>query len=70
MADEMADFLYLVSCDPGLLRRLEANPDAVLDATGMSEQDKAILKSGDESRIRAALGDVDIGFPITVNLRA
>jgi hypothetical protein len=67
VAEEMADFLYEVSSDPALLRRFQANPDAVLDTTGMSEPDKAIIKSGDANKIRAALGSQGVsGIPITV----
>ena len=66
MAAEMADFLNRVSSDPALLHRFEADPDAVLDTTDLSDEHKAILKSGDADEIRAALGDQSVGIPITV----
>jgi hypothetical protein len=69
MAEEMANFLYRVSSDPSLLQRFKVNPDAILDATGMSEEDKAIVKSGDARRIEAALEAQGVtGIPITVVL--
>jgi hypothetical protein len=54
----VADFIAKVSSDASLLKRFQADPDAVLDEQpGLTADDKAVLKSNNADKVRAHLGD-------------
>ena len=57
MSKAAADLITKLSTDPDFRSRFRANPDAVMDEEGLSEEDKKALKSGDPDAIRSHLGD-------------
>ena len=57
MSKASADLIAKLSTDPDFRTRFRANPDQVMDEAGLSEEDKAAMKSGDPDRIREHLGD-------------
>lgn len=56
MAKRAADFLINLSRDPKLRESFKQNPDGVMDAQGLTAEDKAVLRSGDPDKIREYLG--------------
>ncbi len=67
MAKKAADFLINLSRDPKLRESFKQNPDAVMDAHGLTAEDKAVLRSGDPDKIRKHLGsDVPTGCLIVM----
>jgi hypothetical protein len=52
-----AALISKLSTDPSFRERFRANPDEVMDAEGLSAEDKEALKSGDPEKIRQHLGD-------------
>ena len=67
-SDALAKYLMELSEDPGKLEELKQNPESEMDAAGLSDEDKAIIKSGDPSKIRSAIdGSPEIeGLNVTV----
>ena len=57
MSKASADLIARLSTDPEFRTRFRANPDQVMDEAGLSEEDKAAMKSGDPDKIREHLGD-------------
>lgn len=57
MSKASADLIAKLSTDPEFRTRFRANPDQVMDEAGLSEEDKAAMKSGDPDKIREHLGD-------------
>jgi hypothetical protein len=57
MSKASADLIAKLSTDPDFRTRFRANPDQVMDEAGLSEEDKAAMKSGDPDKIREHLGD-------------
>jgi hypothetical protein len=53
----VADLIAKLSADPAFRQQFRANPDAVMDAEGLSAEDKQVLKSGDPDQIKGHLGD-------------
>ena len=51
------EYVVKVSENPDLADKHKADPDAAMDAAGLSDEDKEVLKSGDLERIRSHLGD-------------
>src|SRR4051812_19578635 len=45
-ADELAKFIIELSENPAKAREYQADPDAVIDAAGLSEETARLLKSG------------------------
>lgn len=57
MSQKALDYVVKVSESPEMQEAHKADPDAAMDAHGLSGEDKEILKSGDLQKIRAHLGD-------------
>ena len=57
MSKASTDLIAKLSTDPDFRARFRDNPDQVMDEAGLSEEDKAAMKSGDPDRIREHLGD-------------
>lgn len=57
MSKQAADYLADLSQDQEKLQSHKNDPDAAMDAAGLSDADKAALKSGDPQKIRQHLGD-------------
>ncbi len=51
------DYVVKVSQNPDMADAHKSDPDGAMDAHGLSNEDKEVLKSGDLERIRAHLGD-------------
>lgn len=56
MSDHMARFLIALSQDPAGMEEFLKDPDLVLARTGLSPEEKEIVKSGDAARISRSLG--------------
>ena len=56
-SQDVAAFINKLSTDPNLRAQFKANPDAVMDQEGLSEEDKQVVKSGDPDQLRTHLGD-------------
>ena len=52
-----AAFISKLSTDPAYRDRYRKDPDGVMKEAGLTDQDKAVLKSGDPDKIRQHLGD-------------
>ena len=57
MSQQALDYVVAVSEDPAKAEAHKSDPDAAMDAAGLSDDDKAIIKSGDIEQIRNHLGD-------------
>jgi hypothetical protein len=57
MSKKALDYVVAVSENPDMADAHVADPDAAMDAHGLSDEDKEVLKSGDLQKIRAHLGD-------------
>jgi hypothetical protein len=57
MSKNALKYVVSVSEDPALADSHKSDPDAAMDAAGLSDEDKDVLKSGDLERIRKHLGD-------------
>jgi Aromatic-ring-opening dioxygenase LigAB, LigA subunit len=55
MAGKIADFLAEVNADPARREAFQTNPDAELDKADLTPEQRDILKSGDQDRIRSAV---------------
>ena len=53
---KLLDF-FLSLNDGETLKRFQADPERAMSAAGLSDDDKALVRSGDEAKVRAALGD-------------
>ena len=56
MAKNAAEFIVRLSREPELRASFKENPDKVMDAHGLTAEDKAVLRSGDSEKIRQYLG--------------
>jgi hypothetical protein len=67
MAQEaLANYLMELAENPAKVKALRNNPDAELDASGLSDEEKDVVKSGDPARIRSAFGDPQLGTTVIV----
>jgi hypothetical protein len=57
MPKSAGEFVTKLSQDPALIEEFKRDPDALMDAHGLSDDDKAVLKSGDVDKIKAHLGE-------------
>lgn len=57
MPKEAAKFLIDLSKDPKKREAFKKDPDGTMEKAGLSDKDKAVLKSGDPMKIREHLGD-------------
>jgi hypothetical protein len=55
MADKIADFLAGMADDPSKVEAFKKNPDAQLAQSGLSKEQRRLLKSGDHEQIRSAI---------------
>ena len=51
------DLIAKLSSDPGLLARYKSDPEAVMDEAGLSDEDKAVMRTNDPQKITAYMGD-------------
>jgi Aromatic-ring-opening dioxygenase LigAB, LigA subunit len=56
MATTLADFLIQMSNDLDLQHRYADDPEATMTSFGLTDAEKAALRSGDEESIKAAFG--------------
>jgi hypothetical protein len=59
MPSKIAEFLTEMSKDPSMREAFEMDPDAAMADWGLSDKEKAALKSGDERAIRDCFDDDD-----------
>ena len=57
MSKEAAKYIEKLSEDPSLRDAHKADPEASMTKAGLSDEDKAVIRSGDEEKIRAHMGD-------------
>ena len=57
MAEALIRFLIEVSEDPARLAAYRADPEAQMQAAGLSEQERAALRTADCARVREAMHD-------------
>ena len=55
MATSLIDFLTNLANDPSTMNKFRQDPDATMQAAGLSQQDQAVIKSKDPAQIRAAI---------------
>lgn len=54
--NRLADFIRDLSENPDKLLDFQQDPDAVMDKAGLNDDEKELIRSGDEGRIAEALG--------------
>lgn len=57
MSKQAAEYVKQLSEDPSLRQAHKDDPDAAMTKAGLSAEDKAVIKTEDEDKIRAYLGD-------------
>lgn len=57
MSKKAAEFVTKLSQDPTKREAFKADPEATMDEHGLSDEDKAVLRTGDPDTIREYLGD-------------
>ncbi|HXT21873.1 MAG TPA: hypothetical protein VN811_14940 [Thermoanaerobaculia bacterium] len=57
MSQKAADFVAKLSSDSSLQQRYKSDPEAVMSEAGLSDEDKAVLRTNDPAKITAYLGD-------------
>jgi hypothetical protein len=57
MQQKVIQFLTELSQNPEMREAFKNDPDACMDAAGLSNEEKDVLKSGDPDKIRSHLGD-------------
>jgi hypothetical protein len=55
MADNFTDFVIALSSDAQKLEAFKNDPEAVMDAAGLSNAEKTILRTSDPALIRSAM---------------
>jgi hypothetical protein len=55
MADNFTDFVIALSGDAQKLEAFKNDPEAVMDAAGLSNAEKTILRTNDPALIRSAM---------------
>ena len=58
MSNKLADFLIKMTDDPDLQHKYATDPEAVMAQYGLTDDDKAAMRSGNESTILARMGSV------------
>lgn len=64
----LREFLLDLAKDPTLVDKLQADPNGVMDAHGLSEDVRTALRSRDAGALRTALGGNTEGFGISVTV--
>lgn len=67
----LSDYIKKLSTDATARDTFIANPSAAMSDSGLSDEEKLALLSGNSKKIRAALGDnktAGISITITINL--
>ncbi len=54
---DLQKFLLDLSEQPGLRTQFKESPDEIMTAAGLTEEEQALVRSGDEKAIRSYLGD-------------
>lgn len=62
---KLLDF-FLSLNDGETLKRFQADPESAMSAAGLSDDDKALIRSGDEARVREALGEAGAGISYVI----
>jgi len=57
MSKATADLITKMSSDPSLLSRYRQDPEAVMNEAGLSDEDKAVMRTNDPQKITEHLGD-------------
>lgn len=57
MSKEAAEYIRKLSEDPSLREAHKDDPEGSMAKAGLSEEDKKVIQSGDEGKIRAHMGD-------------
>jgi hypothetical protein len=63
-SDDLAGFLIALSLDPMECESVRQRPNAVLEHTRLSPEERALVVSGDASRISRALSADQCWFPV------
>ena len=56
-SQQVAAFIGKLSTDTSLNAEYKADPETVMTREGLSEDDKAVMRTGDADKIRAYMGD-------------
>jgi hypothetical protein len=70
MADNFTDFVIALSSDAQKLEAFKNDPEAVMDAAGLSGAEKTVLRTGDPELIRSAMvqtGDISAIVVLAIN---
>jgi hypothetical protein len=55
-ASKLIDFFIALGDDPEVAKQFHKDPNAAMDAAGLSEKEKELVLRGDQEEVRAALG--------------
>lgn len=61
---KLVHFLADLVKSPTMQEMLRRDPDAVMDAAGLSDEEKEVLKSGDKQKIAAVVADQVSSSPL------
>ncbi|MCA1554128.1 MAG: hypothetical protein LC737_07100 [Chloroflexi bacterium] len=59
-SDNLRNFLLKLAEDPALVQQLQADPQGVMSAAGLSESEKQLVLSGDRKALEDAMYDSSI----------
>jgi hypothetical protein len=64
-SSKVANFLIRIAEEPEYKARYEENPTKILDETGITEEKKAEIMSGDIGKVQGAVGVVAVCYVLT-----
>jgi hypothetical protein len=64
-SNKVANFLIRIAEEPEYKARYEENPTKILDETGITEEKKAEIMSGDIGKVQGAVGVVAVCYVLT-----
>ena len=64
-SSKVANFLIRIAEEPEYKARYEENPTKILDETGITEEKKAEIMSGDIGKVQGAVGIVAVCYVLT-----
>ena len=64
-SSKVANFLIRIAEEPEYKARYEENPTKILDETGITQEKKAEIMSGDIGKVQGAVGVVAVCYVLT-----
>lgn len=65
-SEPLTKFLIGLANDSKALAAFKKNPDQAMDKAGLSDSEKAVIKSGDAAKIRASISDDIVAGDVVV----